>query len=105
MTRAAVVPCEPILLRTQSYNVVPLDPRLNGSELERAITRGIPAYPDLHRPDFYDLELDNGWAYVHICDDLRTVYLVAYFDSPFFIPFSGRKDSRNEGKVDPNVQL
>ncbi|HYR87929.1 MAG TPA: hypothetical protein VE422_27865 [Terriglobia bacterium] len=61
---------------------MPLNSRLGGRvELERAINRGTPACPDLHRHDFYDVELDHGRAYVHVRDDLRTVYLVAYFGS------------------------
>lgn len=66
--------------RSQNYEVVPLNPRLAGRicELQRAIERGSLAYPDLSRHDFYDVELENGWAYIHVRDDAQTVYLVAY---------------------------
>ena len=36
------------------------------TELERAIEEGIPAYPDLARADFYDVELEDHWAYIHV---------------------------------------
>jgi hypothetical protein len=72
--------CDTIWLQLQNYHVVPLNLRIDGrDEVERAIHRGVPAKPDLHRPDFYDVELDYGWAYVHVRHQLRTVYLVAYF--------------------------
>src|SRR6266446_805768 len=69
-----------IWLQSRNYAVVPLNSQLAGriSEFERAIQRGVPASPDKHRHDFYDVELENGWAYVHVRDDAQTVYLVAY---------------------------
>ena len=82
MSAHSTVPCEAIWLQLQNYRVLPLSPILDGYvDLERAIKRGIPACPDLRRADFYDVELDEGWAYIHVRDDLRTVYLVAYFGS------------------------
>ncbi len=69
-----------IWLQSRNYAVVPLNSQLAGriSEFEQAIQRGVPASPDKHRHDFYDVELENGWAYVHVRDDAQTVYLVAY---------------------------
>jgi hypothetical protein len=32
----------------------------------------------MSRANFYDVELPAGWAYIHVRDDKRTVYLVAY---------------------------
>jgi hypothetical protein len=83
MNSASVLELDTICLRIQNYQVVPLKPRLAGraSELEQAMRRGIQAYPDLRRNDFYDLELDNGWVYIHVRHDAQTVYLVADFSS------------------------
>ena len=82
MSARPTVPCEAIWLQLQNYHVLPLSPHLDGYvDLERAIERGIPACPDLRRADFYDVELDEGWAYIHVRDDLKTVYLVAYVGS------------------------
>ena len=82
MDIATNVESDTIWLQLQNYRVVLLNPHLDGrAELERAINRGVPAHPDLHRPDFYDVELDHRWAYVHVRDHVRTVYLVAYFGS------------------------
>ena len=79
MSAPSTVPCEAIWLKLHNYRVLPLSPQLDGfADLQEAINRGVPACPDSHRSDFYDLELDDGWAYIHVRDDLRVVYLVAY---------------------------
>jgi hypothetical protein len=67
-----------IWLRLPGYRAVSLKPEFDAQamELERAIHRGVPAYPDSDRPDFYDVELDGGWTYVHIYREARAVYLV-----------------------------
>ena len=53
-----------IWLQSRNYAVVPLNSQLAGriSEFERAIQRGVPASPDSHRHDFYNVELENGCA-------------------------------------------
>ena len=78
MNAGLSVECDAIWLQLQNYHVTSLNERLDGSELERAIQRGIPARPDLCRNDFYDVELDGRQAYVHVHHDLQTVYLIAY---------------------------
>ena len=79
MSAPSTVPCEAIWLKLPKYRVLPLRPQLDRcGDLEEVINRGVPACPDLHRADFYDVELDDGWAYIHVRDDLRVVYLVAY---------------------------
>ena len=69
-----------VWLRGSQYQVMPLKPRLAGrvTELKRALEAGVPAYPDASRQDFYDVELSNGWAYIHVREHNETVYLVAY---------------------------
>ena len=73
-----------IWLLLKNYNVVPLNPRLGRHtwELERAIQRRIKAHPDLQRHDFYDIELETGWVYIHVRDNAKTVYLVAHSSFP-----------------------
>jgi len=79
MNASATVQCDAIWLQLENYHVMPVNRRLKGHiELERAINRGIPACPDSRREDFYEVELDDRWAYVHVRHDLQTVYLVAY---------------------------
>jgi hypothetical protein len=75
----------PVWLKLSGYRVAALKPEFDehAVELERTIHRGIPAYPDLARTDFYDLELDEGWAYIHVYRDGHTVYLVAHSLSTF----------------------
>ena len=67
-------------LRLRGYRVVALKPEFEEltTELERAIEEGIPAYPDLARTDFYDVELEDHWAYIHVYRAGRTVYLVTH---------------------------
>jgi hypothetical protein len=80
MTCAAPVQNDTIWLEFKNYAVVPLNSRLSShvSELRNALGEGVPAYPDNSRDGFYDIELESGWSYVHIHDDARTVYLVAF---------------------------
>jgi len=81
---ATAVHSDSIWLRADHYNVASLnstlDPRV--PELRHALQAGIPAIPDTSRDRFYDVELPNGWAYIHVRDDKHTVYLVAYSRLP-----------------------
>ena len=69
-----------IWLRLSGYRVASLKPefREQAVELERAIRKGIAAYPDMKRPDFYDVELECGSAYIHVYPDMQTIYLVSH---------------------------
>jgi len=77
---AAAVQSDSIWLSAANYNVAPLNTKLDARvpELKHALQAGIPAFPDTSRHNFYDVALPNGWAYIHVRDDNRTVYLVAY---------------------------
>ena len=76
---------QPVWLRLRGYHVVTLKPDFDehATGLERAIHQGIPAYPDMARPDFYDVALEEGWAYIHVYRDRHAVYLVAHSFSSF----------------------
>ena len=69
-----------IWLRCRDYYVTPLNAGLRRHipELEYAIHRGISGCPDRQRRDFYTVELRGGWAYIHVREKTKTVYLVAY---------------------------
>ena len=90
MTKSEKKTTELVWLRLHDYRVASLKPEFaeHAIELERAIRKGIPAYPDPARADFYDVALEDGWAYIHVHRDGHVVYLVAHslstFD-PFFI--------------------
>lgn len=77
---ATAVQSDAIWLSASNYEVAPLNARLADRvpELKQALQAGIAALPDTSRNDFYDVELAQGWAYIHVHDDKRTVYLVAY---------------------------
>jgi len=74
-----------VWLNLPGYHVVALKPEFaeRTGEVESAILRGLPAYPDRARPDFYDVVLEDGWAYIHVFRGGRTVYLIAYSLSTF----------------------
>ena len=78
----------PVWLRLPGYHVVSLKPEFDKHtiELQRTIQEGVTVYPDLARPDFYDVALDEGWVYIHVHPGGRTVYLVAHSLS-FFSSF------------------
>ncbi len=67
-------------LETRNYGVVALNDKLSAyvPELAKALGQGVPAFPDNSRDGFYDVELSSGWSYIHVHDDARTVYLVAF---------------------------
>jgi len=77
---ATAVQTDSIWLRATKYKVAALNSKLASrvSELKFALDAGLPAYPDTNRGDFYDVELPNGWAYIHVRENTQTVYLVAY---------------------------
>jgi len=80
MNTATALQSDAIWLRTANYDVAALNPKLAARlpELESALRTGVSASPDSSRNDFYDVELVDGWAYIHVRDDKQTVYLVAY---------------------------
>ena len=69
-----------IWLRLSGYRVAALKPefREQAIELGRAIQDGVTAYPDTTRPDFYDVELECGAAYIHVHRDMQAIYLVSH---------------------------
>jgi len=77
---APVQDADMVWLKTKEYDILPLNPKLalHVPALRTALTKGVTAYPDSNRPDFYDVELESGWSYVHVHDDAQTVYLVAF---------------------------
>src|SRR5262245_41400235 len=74
-----------VWLKLRGYRVAVLKPEFDehAIELERAIHEGILAHPDSARPDFYDVALAGGWAYVHVYRDRHAVYLIAHLPSTF----------------------
>ena len=90
MATATAVRSDGIWLRAPNYTVSALNANLVGrvAELKRALQSGVAACPDMNRDNFYDVELPNGWAYIHIRDEKHTVYLIAYHpnERPAFGP-------------------
>jgi hypothetical protein len=68
-----------VWLKLPGYRVVASKPEFDehAADLERAVQRGIPAYRDWARRDFYDVALESGWAYIHVYRNGCAVYLIA----------------------------
>jgi hypothetical protein len=98
---------DPIWLRRRDCRIVPLNSSLSNAvaAVGLPIRCGVRAYPDLRRPDFYDIELDDGWAYVHVLDGARVVYLVAYSSYSPFIHSQPRSPETNDEGIDENVHV
>jgi hypothetical protein len=77
---ATALQSDAVWLNASNYRVAPLNAKVADRvpELTNALQAGVVAFPDTNRSDFYDIELAQGWAYIHVHDDKRTVYLVAY---------------------------
>jgi hypothetical protein len=60
-----------------------VNPRMAGpaDELKLALNSGVPVLHDPKRQGFYDVELQTGWAYIHVREDSNTVHLIAYSPS------------------------
>jgi len=71
---------DPVWLRSKDYRVVTLNPRIAASilGLERLPGKVLATCPDIRRKDFYNIEMENGWSYVHIHHGTRTVYLIGH---------------------------
>jgi hypothetical protein len=80
MSTAIAIQSDTVWLCIMDYAFSPLNSSLAARtpELKQALEAGVYAYPDITRKDFYDVKLPSGWAYVHVRDDNRTVYLIAY---------------------------
>ena len=80
MTMATALEIDSTWLKIPNYQVASLNAQLAGQvpELKQALETGLAAYPDARRENFYDVEIPNGWAYIHVRDDKQTVYLIAY---------------------------
>jgi len=80
MTTAAALQNDTLWLESTNYHVVALNEKLSShvSDLKRELRNGLPAFADNARNGFYDVEMNNGWAYIHVLDAARTVYLVAF---------------------------
>jgi len=80
MTSAMAIQSDTTWLQLPDYEIAPLNGKLAArlSELKHALRGGVYAFSDPGRKGFYDVELPTGWAYVHIHDDKRMVYLIAF---------------------------
>ena len=70
-----------VWLQCENYEIVPLNALrgaptfgAGGSDWAR-----ISARPDSKRRDFFEVNLTDGWVYIHVHDAARTVYVVANF--------------------------
>ena len=81
MHSALMVPqVEAVWFQGNNYRIVPLNPSLNQASrmLDAAIQQGVWMNPDPNRPEFYDVQLTTGCAYIHVRHRTRNVYVVGY---------------------------
>ena len=45
--------------------------------VQGALQQGVFAIMDLKRPEFYDIEIERRWYYIHIPTQIGGVYLIA----------------------------
>jgi len=45
--------------------------------VEKALQHGLFAAPDPKRPEFYEIEVNGNWYYIHIPSRIAGVYLIA----------------------------
>jgi|SRR5579884_2572340 len=83
MNAAQVRKSSLIWFRTSDHRIIPLNASLQRSAatLQDALAQGVSLQSDPLRRDFYEVSFDNGWAYIHLREDLRTIYLVAFAKS------------------------
>jgi hypothetical protein len=95
-----------VWLEFPEYQVVPLKAGLSEHmvELGRAIHRGVFGYPDVARPDFFEVALQKGWAYIHVHGSAHIVYLVAYSHSRFLSSVAGENTSEMKAELNFNAQ-
>ena len=51
--------------------------RIYIERLSAALSGGVAAKRDSRRRDFYEIVLGHIWIYLHICEPLQSVYVVA----------------------------
>jgi len=83
MTACMAVRNEAIWLKEPDYDVVAMNSKLAShvQTLAKELRSGIGAYQDLTRENFYSIQLERNWCYVHVHGAARTVYLVAVSDT------------------------
>jgi hypothetical protein len=83
MNSALVPKIDGIWFQRHNYRILPLNPFLSEfvPKLRQAIERGAYVRPDSNRLSFYDIKLTDGWAYIHVRDDAKMIYVVAYIGS------------------------
>jgi hypothetical protein len=51
--------------------------------VQSALYQGVFAIPDVKRPEFYEIEIDDSWYYIHIPSRIGGVYLIAADRKPW----------------------
>lgn len=52
------------------------------TEIRTALTKGVCGVPDRNRSGFYEIEIEDGWYYIHIPEHIARVYLIAAARKP-----------------------
>ena len=79
-SKLIVEPCGPLMAWIRSeFPVKSLknSTRIYIERLSAALLDGVAAKHDSSRRDFFEIVLGNIWIYLHICEQLQSVYIVA----------------------------
>ena len=79
-SKLMVQPCGPLVAWIRSeFPVKSLknSTRIYIERLSAALSDGVAANRDSSRRDFFEIVLGHIWIYLHICEQLQSVYIVA----------------------------
>ena len=79
-SKLIVEPCGPLMAWIRSeFPVKSLKSSTHTyiEHLSAALSGGVTAERDSSRRDFFEIVLDHDWIYLHICEQLQSVYIVA----------------------------
>jgi hypothetical protein len=62
------------------------------------------AIPDAKRPEFYEIEIEDHWYYIHIPSQITGVYLIAAARQPRVATRNSHKKAQNS-QQDPLVNF
>src|SRR5262245_52725245 len=63
--------------------------------VQNALQQGVFATTDAKRPEFYELEVEDRWYYIHVPSRIAGVYLIAVGRKPCEVPIGEERGSES----------
>jgi hypothetical protein len=73
--------------------------------IQNALEEGVFAIADAKRPEFFEIEIEDEWYYIHIPSQIAGVYLVAVRRTSSPIAKVQRSTNLESATVDPSLTL